>query len=222
MLFQERLITHKKTGKNLVEMIKEGEHLQQDFKYEITDSKKIARTLSAFANTAGGRLLIGVKDNGEVRGISGDEEYYMILAASEMYTKPKVPFMVDYHRHKGMLVLEILVEKGKDMPYHAFDFNNRLRAYIRVKDQNFVAHTIQYQVWKNQANCNSVQINYSNEEDFLLKYLSDNETITLKQYINYAGLPRWKAVKNLTNMVLLNLVEIVHSDRDTYFVAVKQ
>jgi len=47
--------------KNLIE---EGEHQQLDFKYEISDSKKIARSLVAFANTDGGRLLVGVKDNG--------------------------------------------------------------------------------------------------------------------------------------------------------------
>ena len=43
------------------ELISQGEHQQQDFKFEVSDSKKIARTLSAFANTDGGRLLIGVK-----------------------------------------------------------------------------------------------------------------------------------------------------------------
>ncbi|WP_302323539.1 helix-turn-helix domain-containing protein, partial [Bacteroides caecimuris] len=43
-------------------LIAEGEHQQQDFKFEISDARKIAKTLSAFANTDGGRLLIGVKD----------------------------------------------------------------------------------------------------------------------------------------------------------------
>ena len=39
----------------------QGEHRQQDFKYEITDAGKLARSVSAFANTVGGRLLIGVR-----------------------------------------------------------------------------------------------------------------------------------------------------------------
>ena len=42
-------------------LIEQGEHQQLDFKFEVSDSKKIARTLSAFANTDGGRLLIGVE-----------------------------------------------------------------------------------------------------------------------------------------------------------------
>ena len=48
----------------LQRMIAEGEHVHQDFKYTISDARKIARSLSAFANNEGGRLLIGVKDNG--------------------------------------------------------------------------------------------------------------------------------------------------------------
>jgi predicted HTH transcriptional regulator len=61
----------------LFKLIEEGEHQQQDFKYCINDSKKIAKSLVAFANTDGGRLLIGVKDNGKITGIKSDEEFYV-------------------------------------------------------------------------------------------------------------------------------------------------
>ena len=63
-------------------LIAEGEHQQQDFKFEISDARKIAKSLSAFANTEGGRLLIGVKDNGKIAGIRSDEEKYMMEAAA--------------------------------------------------------------------------------------------------------------------------------------------
>jgi len=46
----------------LLKMIREGEHVSQDFKYFLSDTRKIARTLAAFANSKGGRLLVGVKD----------------------------------------------------------------------------------------------------------------------------------------------------------------
>ena len=55
-------------------LIAEGEHLHQDFKFAISDARKIARTFSAFANAGGGHLLVGVKDNGVVAGIRTDEE----------------------------------------------------------------------------------------------------------------------------------------------------
>ena len=55
------------------QLVSEGEHCHQDFKFEISDARKIARSLSAFANTEGGRLLIGVKDNGKIAGVRSDE-----------------------------------------------------------------------------------------------------------------------------------------------------
>lgn len=66
------------------QLVNEGEHIHQDFKFEISDAHKIAKSLSAFANTEGGRLLVGVKDNGKIAGIRSEEEIYMIEAAATM------------------------------------------------------------------------------------------------------------------------------------------
>ena len=73
-------------------LIAEGEHQQQDFKFEISDARKIAKSLSAFANTDGGRLLIGVKDNGRIAGVRSEEEKYMIEAAAQLYCIPEVEY----------------------------------------------------------------------------------------------------------------------------------
>ena len=71
-------------------LIAEGEHQTQDFKFEISDACKIAKSLSAFANTEGGRLLVGVKDNGKIAGIRSEEEIYMIEAAAQVYCVPEI------------------------------------------------------------------------------------------------------------------------------------
>lgn len=43
------------TGTDYIcKLIAEGEHQQQDFKFEISDARKIARSISAFSNTEGG------------------------------------------------------------------------------------------------------------------------------------------------------------------------
>ena len=40
----------------LLKLIEQGEHEQQDFKYKVMDAAKLAKSVSAFANTDGGRL----------------------------------------------------------------------------------------------------------------------------------------------------------------------
>ena len=52
----------------LLSLIDEGEHQQQDFKYRVSNALKLAKSVSAFANTDGGRLLIGVRDDGNMSG----------------------------------------------------------------------------------------------------------------------------------------------------------
>ncbi len=94
----------------LYKLIEEGEHQRQDFKYCINDSKKIAKSLVAFANTDGGRLLIGVKDNGKIAGISTDEEFYMVEAAAKIYSNPPIDFSTKQWQIEGKTVLEITID----------------------------------------------------------------------------------------------------------------
>ena len=85
--------------------IAEGEHQQQDFKFEISDARKIAKSLSAFSNTDGGRLLVGVKDNGKIAGVRSEEEMYMIEAAAKLYCKPQIDCEMHVHTVEGRTVL---------------------------------------------------------------------------------------------------------------------
>ncbi len=41
----------------ILDLIAQGEHVTQDFKFAISDARKIARSISAFANNACGPLL---------------------------------------------------------------------------------------------------------------------------------------------------------------------
>src|SRR5690554_4769877 len=122
------------SDKKLKDLIAEGEHQKQDFKFAITDSKKIARSLSAFANTDGGRLLVGVKDNGRVAGVESDEEYYMIEAAATMYCKPPVEFDTYIWEEDGKTVLEVSVLKSKEKPHKAPTKDGDFKVYVRVND----------------------------------------------------------------------------------------
>ena len=83
------------------QLITQGEHVHQDFKYQITDARKIARSISAFANNSGGHLLVGVKDNGSIVGVSSDEEIYMIEQAAQMYCQPEQQVKFEVFRVAG-------------------------------------------------------------------------------------------------------------------------
>lgn len=127
----------------LRKLIAGGENEHLDFKYCVSDSRKIARTLTSFANSEGGRLLIGVRDNGSIAGIRSDEEYYMVETASHLYCRPEILFTVKEHTTEGKTILEIEVRKGDKRPYQARDDNGKWLAYFRNADQNLVANRVQ-------------------------------------------------------------------------------
>ena len=83
-------------------LIREGEHQQQDFKYRVADACKLAKSVSAFANTDGGRLLIGVSDDGHLSGVRSEEEIFMMHQAAYKFCKPEpsVLFMLVTRRDK--------------------------------------------------------------------------------------------------------------------------
>jgi len=191
-------------------LIEEGEHLKQDFKFEIADSRKIAKTLVAFSNTAGGKLLVGVKDNGRIAGIRSEEEIYMIEAAAGMYCKPEVPFTAKKWVINGKTVLEIDIPKGDKKPYLAKSGEGQWLAYIRVKDENFMVNAIQLRVWKNENRKKGVFLRFTEKEKFLMEFLGKNETISIEDFCKLAGLNRRRASDILVRLISLGEVEILY------------
>ncbi|HNQ12507.1 MAG TPA: ATP-binding protein, partial [Bacteroidia bacterium] len=61
-------------NKYITKLIQNGENETLDFKQEISDSIRIAKTIVSFANHKGGTLLIGVKDDGHIKGVNAEDE----------------------------------------------------------------------------------------------------------------------------------------------------
>jgi predicted HTH transcriptional regulator len=194
-------------------LIEEGEHQRLDFKFEISDSRKIARTLVAFANTDGGTLLIGVKDNGNIAGVRSEEEIYMVEAAASMYCKPKVEIHFKKWIVDGKAVLEVLVPQSTQCPHYADAGSGKWIVFIRVNDENILANSIHIKVWKQQIRSKGVFIEFTEKEKFLLKYLETHETISLSKFCKIAILTRKSAENILANLISLGILNMVYTNQ---------
>lgn len=201
----------------LYKLIEQGEHDQQDFKFCINDSKKIAKSLVAFANTRGGRLLIGVKDNGKIAGISSDEEFYMIESAAKIYSRPAIHFTTKQWQIEGKTVLEIGIEPGTDKPYFAKDETGKWLAYIRVKDENFLAHRIQIEAWEKEKSRQGIYVTYSDSERLLIQYLDQNPIISFSKFLRLAQLSRKEAGNILSNFLVIGILKTNTTNEGTTF-----
>lgn len=193
-------------------LIREGEHLKQDFKFCITDSRKIAKSLSAFANTEGGRLLIGVKDNGKIAGAKVEEEFHMIQAAAEMYCRPKITFESKVWNLNGKNVLEITVPPSDKMPHYALHENGKWLAYIRKDDENQLANKVLLEVWKCKSKPTGTYLQYTETEKKLMEYLEKEQDINLNQFCKIAQIGRYKAERVLVKLICWEVLELIHTE----------
>ena len=202
---------------HIQKLVSEGEHQQLDFKFGVTDSKKIARSLAAFANTDGGRLLLGVKDNGAIAGVRSDEEFYMIEAGASMYCRPEVRFEIKEWQESGRTVLEIIIPKSDDGPHSAPDKDGIYRVYVRVKDQNFPANGVLRKVWKKQLSPQGVYIEYGPVARMLLAYLEVNQSITINIFRKLTNFSLPKCEHILADFIVLNIIRLNYSESGVYY-----
>jgi hypothetical protein len=192
----------------LFQLIAEGEHQRQDFKYCINDSRKIARSLVAFANTDGGRLLVGVKDNGRIAGVRSEEEYYMVEAAARIYSRPAIPFEVQQWEVEGKTVLEINVEASKQRPHFAESDDKRWLAYIRKNDENILANNVLLKLWKLQNDAVGLMFTYDQPRKVLVTYLEQHGSITLSKFSRVAQISRMNAEDILAEFLKMQCIHI--------------
>lgn len=108
------------TPEELAELIRKGEGVRLEFKTKdiLSDKAKLAREMVALANTDGGKILIGVNDNGRIEGIKGQEkdEERLINIARDKCNPPISPSFEIVKTSQGD-VYAVTVPKFEDYPY---------------------------------------------------------------------------------------------------------
>ncbi|MEN9919210.1 MAG: hypothetical protein RL662_1646 [Bacteroidota bacterium] len=167
------------------QQLAKGETDTQDFKLEITSSQKIAKTLVAFANTKGGRIWIGVKDNGRILGCEILEEQYMIEQAIDKYSKPAVYVQFVNHVIDDKEILEVQIPQS---PHSAQDDQGQWMVYVRNTDHTLLAGVVTVETLKNRNK--SVLIKYSELEKNLLILIHEEPNLFLNQVVAKLKKPR--------------------------------
>ncbi|NPD44533.1 MULTISPECIES: helix-turn-helix domain-containing protein [unclassified Lentimicrobium] len=198
-------------------LVEQGEHQTQDFKFEVSDSKKIARTLSAFSNTNGGKLLIGVKDNGALAGVRSEEEFHMLQAAAQMYCKPEVPLKFKEWNVLGKLILEVSIKKTEEELVSAPDKNGAFKVFIRLNDQNILANGMFIKAWQQKRNARPVKINYTDIEKEFLNQINEKQPISWSQLRKQLKLTPKKTNQLLLDFLLLEIIELKISEKGYFY-----
>lgn len=199
-------------GKHLIpRLIEEGEHVNQDFKFQISDARKIARSISAFANNTGGRLLIGVKDNGNIAGVRNEEDIYMIEQAAQLYCRPAQHVDFTAYQVDGAIVVKADIAPANRRPVLAQESDKSWNAYYRVADENILAPTIMVKAWRRQANAKSSIISFSDAESALLRLLDQQDSTTIDNYIHSTHISQTSAEDIIINLYSIGIIDFTYT-----------
>lgn len=124
----------------IIDLIKKGESRKVEFKEIFPESSKIIKTVIAFSNGAGGKLIIGVKDRtGEIVGISDEDVIELPDRISNIIYDSCYPTIipeiyVENIEDKNVLVIEVFT--GNLKPYYIKKKGKLKGTYIRVGATN--------------------------------------------------------------------------------------
>lgn len=204
----------------LRKLIEEGEHDQQDFKYKIQEAAKLARSVSAFANTRGGRLLIGVRDDGHISGVKSEEEIFMMHAAAFKYCTPESAIRFDTLHVEGCSVVIATIPPAQRKPIKAIDEGGTPHAYVRIKDENIAASPVHLEMWQQEQRASN-QMEYGETAQQMMRALAEYPGETLNRLVRLSQVNRRASITLLARFVRYGLAEMRLEDHQFHFYSVE-
>ena len=194
----------------LKELVKKGEGEHLEFKLKSNHPEKIVREVVAFANSGGGKLLVGVGDDKTIKGLKdADEDEYTLSRAIDKYIFPKISFKkerVAITPDRDVLVLTI--PRSVDKPHYVVDDTGARQAYIRVEDKSIQASREMKEIMRRGRGERDVSFQYGEKEEKLMKLLDEKESVTVDLFATVAGIPRKIASNTLVGRVLARILEV--------------
>ena len=127
------------TRAELFEILTNGENSGIEFKRDDVRPEQVAKECVAFLNFKGGKVLLGIEDNGDVSGITRENcQEWIMDTVFGRYLHPRViPFYEEIKTDQGVVSI-ITMEQGTAKPY-VVRVNEREDVYIRVGDTSRLA-----------------------------------------------------------------------------------
>lgn len=192
-------------------LVRKGEGQFLEFKRKANNLDKLMKELVAFANSGGGKLLIGVSDSGEVSGLkdSVDDEYVIRKMLSEA-TIPRIPLKIEHVKvteSKSMLMLEVFDSRKKPHFYRE-SIGKKGLAYIRIKDECVEASVemSRYMLMKRKSKDSLIKIKET--ERRILKELARREGQTLDELISSCQLKRKRISESVVRLAVADVLRI--------------
>jgi ATP-dependent DNA helicase RecG len=123
------------------ELLTQQEGKTLEFKENATSLEKILRTVVAFSNTAGGRVIIGIEDK-TLKIVGVDDAHKLeerISAAVSDAIAPQIVPNIEVLNWHGINILLIEIFPGSQRPYYIRSKGDQQSTYVRIGSTNRLA-----------------------------------------------------------------------------------
>lgn len=209
------------TLQELTQLVSLGEGANLEFKRKVPRPERITKEMIAFANTKGGRLLLGVDDDGTVVGLrDAEEEEFALRRAMKTHASPPVDFTTEripVARRRDVVVIYVRESASKPHFLRSTGNGSVNAAYVRVEDKSVEASREALRLMREQEGSSSVTFEFGDKELMLMRYLDDYGKITVKQFARIANISRGHASKTLVLLTRANVLRLHADHRHDYF-----
>lgn len=208
----------------LRQLILEGEGLRVEFKRKFSTHVKFAKEISAFANTKGGVLLVGVDDNGRIVGVDSEkEEIDLAVSAAEFYLDPPVYCRIECIEVDWKEIVVIHVDESDTKPHMLKEdpdqpLDRDRRAYIRNADQSVLASKEMMRLMSGRnPSTRPMTLHIGDRERRLFAFLDENKRITVKEFAKLVNISLRRSSQILVRLVRADVLNICTDRTEDYF-----
>ena len=207
---------------NLRRLVKKGEGQTLEFKYKTTHPEKIVKEIVAFANSNGGILLVGIRDDQVIKGVKfPHEDEYVMKKAIEEYCYPPINYQFEKIPIEGSReILAYTIPASDKGPHRVTEGEkpNQGKVYVRVDHESIIAGKEMREILKGRRKKRDVRFQYGKKEAILMKHLDEHQHITVQEFVKTAHISRKVASRTLVLLVLAKVLHIYpQANKEDFF-----
>ncbi len=210
--------------RELREMIRQGEGATVEFKRKFSSFERFAKEISAFANTRGGTLLVGIDDDGSIVGVDSEKEQIeLVLSAAEFYLDPPVHCLIECIECDWKEIVVVHVPESDNKPHmlkNDPDQNQQTerRAYIRSADQSVLASKEMMRLMSGRnVHTRPMTLHIGDREKRLFQYLEEHQRITVSEFADLVNISLRRSSQILVRLVRADVLNIYTDKQLEYF-----
>ena len=201
----------------LRDLIAGGESSTVEFKRKFTSADKFAREIIAFANTAGGYLIIGVDDDGTVVGVESEKEIVELVEVARHFITPALDLETEIVEIEFVDVVVVHIPNSVQKPHRLISEDpserpHERKAFIRQGENSVTASKEMAKILAGQnPDAPPMTLSIGDRERRLFTYLERYGKASVNDFARLVNISKRRASQILVKLVRAGVLHI-HTD----------